>query len=122
MPWCTKHEVRNCLSRELAFSADFKILSLFLAESFDCAGMTGTFDYLVRFVDEDGNVQYGNAPEEKAAESLVGTRISILAGNPFAGFKVTNEERKLSKVSGRSQTVLRRATYLTSYASRCSAR
>jgi hypothetical protein len=84
--------------------------------------MTGTFNYLVRFVDQEGSVEYGNVPEEKRAETLLGTPISLLSGNPFTGLKVTNQERIVSKVRTRGQTVLHSAQYLISSTFRYSVR
>ena len=57
-----------------------------------------SFSYLVRFADPEGSIVYGNLPEERSPEGVIGKRVLLLSGNPFTGFGVTNEERIVSKV------------------------
>ena len=60
--------------------------------------MTAIFDYLVRFVDSEGHIVYGNIPAPRSPESLIGTKIAVLLGSPVTGFKATNQEKTVGKV------------------------
>ena len=57
-----------------------------------------SFEYLVRFADEGGNIVYGNISEEKAPESLVGSRLDVLEGDVYKGFKSSNRSAVVHKV------------------------
>jgi hypothetical protein len=56
------------------------------------------FDYLVRFADPEGKIFYGNITEDRPVESLVGTKIALLSGDPYSGFESTDLEATVSKV------------------------
>ena len=64
-----------------------------------CTVMAAAFEYLVRFVDEEGTIVYGNVSEEIPAENLVGASISSLSGDPFTGLNPTKEQKVVVKVS-----------------------
>ncbi|KAK5310784.1 hypothetical protein LTR93_011939 [Exophiala xenobiotica] len=60
--------------------------------------MSSSFQYPVRFVDQDGNVCYGNLTEEVSSAALVGMPISLLTGDPIKGLKDVDEKRRISMV------------------------
>ncbi|KAJ9615222.1 hypothetical protein H2200_001296 [Cladophialophora chaetospira] len=68
--------------------------------------MAAVFEYLVRFVDEDGNIVYGNMSEPKTVEDLVGTQLPLLTGDPYNGFKLANKSAVVQKFKVPSQPVV----------------
>jgi hypothetical protein len=60
--------------------------------------MGSAFQYIVRFVDPDGNICYGNLSEEVSSAALAGTTVSLLTGDPVKGLKTVGEKRTISKV------------------------
>ena len=60
--------------------------------------MSVAFDYLVRFLDQTGEIVFGTVPEYRPPERLVGTSVSLLSGAPFSGLEPTAQERIVRKV------------------------
>ncbi|RFU27358.1 hypothetical protein B7463_g8980, partial [Scytalidium lignicola] len=56
------------------------------------------FDYLLRFVDTQGDVVYGNLPEQISLDDLVGSKVQLLTGDPLTGFQKTDETRTVKNV------------------------
>ncbi|KAK5313076.1 hypothetical protein LTR93_011071 [Exophiala xenobiotica] len=60
--------------------------------------MSSSFKYLVRFVDQDGNICYGNLTEEVSSAALVGMTVSLLTSDPIKGLKAVDEKEWVEKV------------------------
>ncbi|KAH7121714.1 hypothetical protein EDB81DRAFT_665865 [Dactylonectria macrodidyma] len=68
---------------------------------YDCRrnkAMASDFEYLIRFLDEEGKTRYGNLTEAKPAQDLIGFKVQVVQGNLFAGLNVTAEEKTITKV------------------------
>ena len=56
------------------------------------------FSRLIRFVDEQGSVRYGDLTEEVGADGIVGTEVDVLVGNPFETLSRKGEKTTVKKV------------------------
>jgi hypothetical protein len=63
-----------------------------------CGVMASMFQYLFRFTDESGEINYGNLTEEVSPQDLPGRTVSVLAGNPLQGLQLTGHQRTVVKV------------------------
>jgi len=57
-----------------------------------------TIRSFIRFADESGKIHYG-APKEIATETLTGSAVDILSGDPFTGLSLTGEIAVIKKAS-----------------------
>lgn len=56
------------------------------------------FDYLLRFVDTEGEVVYGNLSQPTSPDDIVGSNVPVLTGDPLTGLKRTSETRTVKYV------------------------
>lgn len=56
------------------------------------------FDRLIRFVDTDGAICYGNLDKETPLDAIEGTDVTVLAGSIDEGFNTTSEFKKVARV------------------------
>lgn len=59
-----------------------------------------SFQYLIRFKDESGNIKYGEVGKPTSAESLIGSTVRVLEGiNPWdPDLHLTEETAKVLEV------------------------
>lgn len=56
------------------------------------------FKRLIRFLDHEGQVNYGDLPSETSTDNIEGSVVSVLAGDLNCGFYRTSESKTISKV------------------------
>ena len=56
------------------------------------------FDRLIRFVDEQDQVHYGNLTESLASPSIIGLDVELLSGSIETDFQPTGRRVKVKKV------------------------
>ncbi|KAL5320284.1 hypothetical protein ACEPPN_011085 [Leptodophora sp. 'Broadleaf-Isolate-01'] len=66
--------------------------------------MGANFDVLVRFVNDEGKIQYGNLLEPM--DDAIGSQAEVLTGNPIAGFQKTGKTQTIKKFQVPSQPVV----------------
>jgi transcription initiation factor TFIIH subunit 2 len=57
------------------------------------------FERLIRFVDEKGEVVYGNLEEETPTKEIEGSVVKVIDGSIEKGFSKTNQKATVKKVS-----------------------
>ncbi|KAJ4289716.1 hypothetical protein N0V90_011046 [Kalmusia sp. IMI 367209] len=57
-----------------------------------------SFDRLIRFEGEDGEVHYGDLGNEVPTRDIQGKRVRVLGGDVESGFKRTSKEEKVAKL------------------------
>lgn len=56
------------------------------------------FKRLIRCLDDEGQVNYGDLPSEISTDKIEGSVVSVLAGDLDCGFSPTSESKTVSKV------------------------
>lgn len=57
-----------------------------------------SFNYLVRFVDSNGQTRYGNLSSYKPTSEIVGSEVEVLSGSIEDGFTKTGETATIKSV------------------------
>ncbi|EXJ79165.1 hypothetical protein A1O3_08666 [Capronia epimyces CBS 606.96] len=62
--------------------------------------MSSSFSWsrLIRFVDENGAVRYGDVVEERPASEMIGTKVDTLDGDPFGAMTRTHQQATVTKI------------------------
>lgn len=57
-----------------------------------------SFSRLIRFVDEDGAIRYGDVVEEIPASDIIGTKLDTLDGDPFGTMTKSGQQATVTKI------------------------
>ena len=72
-------------------------------------GSSRGFNRLIRFKDHEGKICYGDLPPDCQIIDAVGTKVMVLDGNPFDGFKESHTGTEVTKVGERPWSIFQSA-------------